>query len=188
MKTFLPVALFMLLMTTAVANAERRRDPLTEAEVDQLREARMEPYNRLKLFTKFAEARLDSIDRLQSDPAQAAGRGKLIHDLLQDFTTIVDELNSNMDNYAGEAMDKDQQKQFHKGLKEVILGTDRMNGRLRALMKSASGDPNTRSEAQDYVFALHDAQETLKSALDIAREYAETMTEQKKNAPAEKKR
>ena len=47
----------VLLLLTVVASA-RKRDPLTDAETDQLREAAMEPYKRLKLYIKFAQARL----------------------------------------------------------------------------------------------------------------------------------
>ena len=49
--------IFLLLLLSVAASA-KRRDPLTEAETDQLREVAMEPYNRIKLMIKFTEARL----------------------------------------------------------------------------------------------------------------------------------
>ena len=88
----------VLLLLTVVASA-RKRDPLTDAETDQLREAAMEPYKRLKLYIKFAEARLIAIDQMRSDPRLADGRGQHIHDLLEDFTAILDEINDNLDQY-----------------------------------------------------------------------------------------
>ena len=54
-----------VLLLTVVASA-RRRDPLTDAESDQLREVAMEPAKRLKLYIKFAEARLVAIDQLRA--------------------------------------------------------------------------------------------------------------------------
>ena len=42
--------IIFLLLLLSVAAAARRRDPLTEAETDQLREAAMDPYNRIKLM------------------------------------------------------------------------------------------------------------------------------------------
>jgi hypothetical protein len=182
MKTAIQIGVLLLLVATA--GAERKRDPLTEAEADQFRDVRMEPYQRLKLFTKFAEARLDSIDKLQADPKEAEGRGRKIHDVLEDFTAVLDELNSNLDTYEAEPMDKEHDKQFHKGLKEVILAGDRFHARLRALKNAAQNDPVTGREAKEYMFALQDAQEALQSTVDMAREYAEV----KKDAPAENKK
>ena len=50
-------AVLLLLSTLAFA---QKRDPLTDAEADQLRQVAMEPQKRLKLFIKFTEARLDA--------------------------------------------------------------------------------------------------------------------------------
>src|SRR6476620_12601257 len=91
--------IFVLLLLLSVAAAAKRRDPLTEAEADQLRQVAMEPYNRIKLMIKFTEARLVAIDQVRVDPKLAAGRGKQIHDLLEDFTSLVDEINDNLDQY-----------------------------------------------------------------------------------------
>jgi hypothetical protein len=48
MKSLRKLAIIILLLST-VAFA-RKRDPLTEAETDQLRQVRLEPAKRLKLF------------------------------------------------------------------------------------------------------------------------------------------
>ncbi|HZI55859.1 MAG TPA: hypothetical protein VFF39_03745, partial [Verrucomicrobiae bacterium] len=80
---------FMLLLLSLAASA-RKRDPLTEAEADQLREVAIEPYKRIKLLIKFTEARLASIDQVRVDPKLGNDRGRQIHDLLEDFTSLVD--------------------------------------------------------------------------------------------------
>lgn len=174
----------LLLLLTVVASA-RKRDPLTEAEADQLRDVRMEPYRRLKLFIKFTDARLDAIDHIRSDPAQTDARGKKIHDLLEDFTALLDEINDNLDTYEGQVMDKDQRKQFRKGLKEVITACDGWDAKLRALRAATETDPQTRRESQDYMFVIQDAQDALKSSAAVAREYAEQVDPDEK--PAKKK-
>jgi hypothetical protein len=162
--------LLMVLLLTMIAGA-RRRDPLTDAESDQLREVAMEPGKRLKLYIKFAEARLLGIDQLRSDPKLAEGRGKKIHDLLEDFTAILDEINDNLDVYQGRPLDKDDRKEFHKGLKEVIEATDKFDLKLKALKSAAETDPQTKKEVVDFQFVLQDATDALKSSGDMAREY-----------------
>src|SRR5205807_4390136 len=99
--------IFVLLLLLSIAASARRRDPLTEAEADQLREVAMEPYRRIKLMIKFTEARLVAIDQIRVDPKLAAAHGKQIHDLLEDFTSIMDEINDNLDQYEARPLDKD---------------------------------------------------------------------------------
>jgi hypothetical protein len=172
-----------MLLLTATAFA-RKRDPLTDAEADQLRLVALEPQKRLKLLVKFTEARLDSMDQLRGDPKQAAGRGAKVHDLLEDFTSLIDEINDNLDQYEGRGLSKDDQKDFHKGLKEVITAEQRFRARLRTLRHEMETDPQTRTESKDYSFVLQDAEDALKSSLDIAQEYSKD----KDDKAAEKKK
>jgi len=171
--------ILFLLLLLSVAAAARRRDPLTEAEADQLREAAMDPYNRIKLMVKFTEARLTAIDQVRLDPKQAADRGKQIHDLLEDFTSLLDEINDNLDQYEGRPLDKDSVKQYHKGLKELIEADARFDIKLKNLKSASETDPVTKKEAPDFRFVLLDAKDSLKSNADMAREYIETTHDQK---------
>src|SRR5215471_6464641 len=181
-KLFL--GLLALLSLAATASA-RRRDPLTEAEADQMRQAAMEPYKRLQLLIKFTGARLTSIDQVIADPNQAQGRGRKIHDLLEDFTALLDEINSNLDTYQGRPLSKDDRKDFHKGLKEVIEACDKWEAKLKSLKSVSETEAQTKKEAEDYRFALQDAQDSLQSAAEIAREYIEETPLEEK--PAKKK-
>jgi hypothetical protein len=176
----LATKIFLLLLLLGVTASARKRDPLTEAEADQLREASMEPYQRFKLLIKFTEARLTAIDQVRADPKQANGRGKQIHDLLEDFTSLIDEINDNLDQYEGRALDKDQVKQYHKGLKELIEADERFDLKLKNLQSASETDFQTRKEWPDFRFALQDAQEELKSSTEAAREYVETTHNDKK--------
>jgi hypothetical protein len=172
--------IFLLILLLGLVASARKRDPLTEAEADQLREVAMEPYQRLKLLVKFTEARLVAIDQVRVDPKLAKDRGKQIHDLLEDFTAMMDEINDNLDQYEARTLDKDQFKQYHKGLKELIEADERFDLKLRTLQSAAQTDPQTRKELPDFRFVLQDAQEALKSNADMAREYIETKHEEKK--------
>ena len=172
--------IFLLLLLSVAASA-KRRDPLTEAETDQLREAAMDPYNRIKLMVKFTEARLTAVEQVRLDPKQAADRGKQIHDLLEDFTSLMDEINDNLDQYEGRKLDKDSVKQYHKGLKELIEADSRFEIKLRNLKSASETDPITKKEAPDFRFVLQDAMDSLKSNADMAREYMETTHDQKES-------
>src|SRR5205807_1101226 len=88
------------------------------------REVAMEPLKRLQLYIKFADVRLTTIALMRDDPKQAEGRGKKIHDLLEDFTAILDEINDNLDQYQGRPLDQESRKDFRKGLKEVKSSMD----------------------------------------------------------------
>ena len=178
MSTAKKLALIVLMLTTTLAFA-RKRDPLTDAEADQLRQVALEPQKRLKLYIKFTEARLDSIDQARSDPKQAQGRGPAIHNLLEDFTALIDEINDNLDQYEGRGLDKDQTKDFHKGVKEVITAEQRFRARLRTLRHDIDTDPQTKTESRDYMFVLQDAEDALKTSLEIAQEYAKQKDEGK---------
>lgn len=180
MKQAKKITIVVLLLTLVAA--ARKRDPLTDAETDQLREVAMEPQKRLKLYIKFAEARLLAVEQLRSDPKAANGRGQKIHDLLEDFTAILDEINDNLDTYEGRPLTKDDRKDFHKGLKEVIEASDKFDLKLRTLKSAEDADPQAKQEAAAYQFVLADAQDALKSSGDMAREY---MNEKDKDTQAE---
>src|SRR5271165_606681 len=75
----------------------RDRDPLNEREIDQMRESADYPDKRLELLIGFARARITSIDQLQANASGAKDRPMQIHDLLQDFSSLMDEIDDNVD-------------------------------------------------------------------------------------------
>ena len=91
--------LITLLLLLPTWSQVRERDPLTEKEVDQLRETAIEPEKRLKLMVEFTRARMVAIEQLRSDPKLAKERGQRTHDLLEDIATLVDEIDDNVENY-----------------------------------------------------------------------------------------
>ena len=65
MRTLSKLALLVLLLVVVASAQRRHRDPLTDAEADQMREVAQEPEKRLKLIIKFAQARLQAIEQLR---------------------------------------------------------------------------------------------------------------------------
>src|SRR5690349_5579233 len=138
--------------------AQSPRDPLSSKEVDQLREAAQDPDQRLKLWVKFARARMSSLDDVRAAPKMAdADRPKHTHELLEDLTSIVTEISDNIDDFDLKTSDdKDHQVRtgLRKGLPDVIAMTSEFQGKLRTLKETVSSDPKLRQEYSDFDFVL----------------------------------
>jgi len=163
MKTFrsrLFVGLVILLTLSAFAG-QRRRDPMTDAEADRVREVSDKPEKRFHLYITFAKARLTAIDQLRADPKMAQGRGQQIHDLLEDFQSLVDETEANLDDY------REKKADLIKPLTELVQAEDDWKLRLRALKEAAA------PEAKEYEFILQNVIETVNDSSDSARKELE---------------
>ena len=165
--------LILLSCSAPLARAQKgSRDPMTEAEVDQMRETADFPNKRLELMVRFAKERISMIDLVRTDTDSAATRPKQIHDLLQDFITLLDETDDNIDMYAAHNAD------MRKGLKLVIEADSEWQLKLRQLKEQTPPD-----ELQQFSFVLANAVDTV---ADSAKSARESLEEQNKLA-AEKK-
>lgn len=131
--------------------AQRRRDPLNSAEINQLRDAMLEPHQRLKLYVSFARDRMNKLELMRADP-KTTDRARQTHDMLEDFLAVYDELNDNVDMYVGRKDD------IRKPLKLIIEADTEFQAKLRALKDAATTDP---AEARQYEFLLTNAIETV---------------------------
>ena len=159
-------ALFALsLLLAAAAAGQRQNDPLTGPEIEQLRDTALQPEARLKLYVKFARARLASVEQARSDP-KVEDRGQAVHDRLQDFLDVYDELNDNVDTYA------DRKWDLRKPLKFVLEADTEFQAKLRALQDSAK---TAKDELKQYEFLLSNAVETVDSS---AKDHRQVLNEQ----------
>lgn len=85
---------FLLLALFCVAPVAAQRDFLTADEVDRLREAQ-EPDDRIRLYLLLARQRVDLVAQLFAK--EKAGRSILIHDTLDQYTQIIDAMNTVVD-------------------------------------------------------------------------------------------
>jgi hypothetical protein len=167
--------IFVLALVTTLSAAQRRSDPLTQPEIDQLRDTAVEPEQRMKLYVQFARARLVALEQMRSDP-KVKDRPQQTHHMLEDFLTVYNELNDNLDNFEGRKSD------LRKALKAIIEGDTEFQAKLRALHDDAR---SSKEENSEYRFILSEAIESVDSNTEDHRkllaEQEETWKHKKKD-------
>ena len=143
----------------AAPSSAQHRDPLNEKEIDQMRESADWPDKRLELMAQFARDRMNKIDQLRADAKSAKDRPMQIHDLLEDFTALLDEIEDNVEMYASHKAD------MRKGLTLTIEATSEWQIKLRRLKEQSPPE-----ELDQYSFVLTNASEAVKDVGDDTRE------------------
>jgi hypothetical protein len=92
------LATISLLSSISLVAQKEQRQPLTETQVDQIREAGDSPDDRIHLYTKFLDEHVDKIRGLTSR-GHSSARSHRLDNELQDLTALMDELGSNLDQY-----------------------------------------------------------------------------------------
>lgn len=152
---FLAISLLVL-----VANATaQKRDPLNEKEIDQMRETADFPDKRLELMVNFIRARMVKIQELEANGKTAKDRPMQIHDLLQDVTTLLDEIDDNIDIYSSHKAD------MRQGLTLLIEADSEWQLQLRRL--KAQSPPE---ELDQYSFVLANVTDAVHDMADDARQ------------------
>ncbi len=160
------VYLAILVCSLAPYGTAQHRDPLNDKEIDAMREVADEPNKRLELMVGFARARMASITQLQADTKSAKDRPMQIHDLLQDFTSLLDEIDDNVDMYGSHKTD------MRKGLKLVIEADSEWELQLRKLKQQSPPE-----EVEQYSFVLSNASDAAKDSADSARKALQEQNE-----------
>ena len=119
-----------LLWVVPLHAQKEKREPLTGAQIEQIREAGIDPDGRVKLYTKFLDEHAEVIKGL-SKRAKSDARIRRLDDELQDYTALMDELGTNLDVFS------DRKADIRKSLKPLTEATQRWLGILRAL----AGEP-----------------------------------------------
>jgi len=160
-RSFFVAVTLLAFSSCLFASGQRKRDPLTDQETDQIREQALNPQKRFHLYISFATARLAAIDQLRADPKMAQGRGQQIHDLLEDFLALVDETEDNLDDY------REKKADLIKPLTELVEAESNWKLKLRSLKETPNAD------GKEYEFVLQNAIEAVSESSDSARKELE---------------
>ena len=122
------IAVLVVFISASLCRSQDR-DFLTPNEVQQIREAQ-DPNDRLTLYVKFARQRMDLIQQYLSK--DKPGRSVFIHNCLEDYTHIIEAIDSVSDDALLHHKDMD---------KGTIAVLDAENEFLNQLTKIQDSDP-----------------------------------------------
>ena len=151
-------AAILILACSAFA---QQRDYLTADEIDQVREAQ-EPNLRLKLYVHFAKQRIAEIQQLLAK--EKTGRSALIHDALEDYTHIIESIDTVSDDALRRKVVLDE------GMKAVADAEKEMLATLNKIEESNAKD------LPRFEFALKAAIDTTSDSEELSQEDVKTRT------------
>jgi hypothetical protein len=159
--------IFLLYLCAPRVSAQtQKRDPLNEKEIDEMRESADWPDKRLEYMVKFTRARMTAIEQLQANGKTAKDRPMQIHDLLEDFTELLDEIGDNIEMYGSHNAD------MRKGLTLLVEANSEWQLQLRRLKQESPPE-----ELEQYSFALTNATEAVSDTGDDARQALQQQNE-----------
>lgn len=144
-----------ILLVCAGAGLAQDRDFLTADEIDRVRDAQ-EPNLRLKLYIEFARQRMALLEQFLSK--EKPGRSALIHDTLEDYTHIIEAIDTVADDALVRKLPLDI------GMKEVATAEGEMLTTLEKIQDSAPKD------LARYEFVLKNAIDTTTDSKELSEE------------------
>ncbi len=167
-----------MLLALVPSFAQSKKDPLTDQQIEDVREAGDKPVERIKLFVGYVDERAKEIHSLNADPI-AQNKAVRMHNLFDEFTRLCDELQDNMDNF------DQQHADLRKVLKEIVDKTTEWATVLNEPKPSTQYD-FVRKTAIDSNQSAHEA--ATQMLADETKYFAEKKKEEKEQEKEEQKR
>lgn len=153
-----------LLVVSSLQGQKKKREPLTEAQMDKIAEAGIDPNIRISLYTQYLNEHADAIKAL-SARAKTEARASKLNDALEDFTALQDELSDNLDTLAGRKAD------IRKALKVLTDEAPRWQNILRALVGEAGYDVARKEAIESGQDLVSDATRLLQEQTDYFKQH-----------------
>jgi hypothetical protein len=168
----------LILLAIAPAFAQSKKDPLTDQQIEDVREAGDQPLQRIKLFVGYVDDRAKGIHTLNADPI-AQNKNVRLHNLMEEFTRLSDELQDNMDNF------DQQHADLRKVLKEIVDKT----GEWGTILNEPKPSPQYDFSRKTAIDANQSAHETAVQMLaDETKYFIEEKKKEKEQEKEEQKR
>ena len=164
----------VLLVLHPPLRAQRSDHSLSNAEVEELRESAYVPRNRVLVFIKFLDERSGAIHDLFAHPRRP-GREQDTHDLLEQFTSIANELDDNLDDYSKRHSD------VRKVLPKLLEATDRWSSHIKSAPDNGAYNVSRKLALE----AIHDLREDTTELIESQRAWfaAHPPAKENKNEP-----
>jgi hypothetical protein len=153
---------FLICLCLAAAPLMADRDFLSSYEADQIREAQ-DPNARVMLYLHFAKQRLDQVKQLLAK--DKPGRSALVHDLLEDYSNILDAIDTVTDDSLKRG------KSLELGMPKVRDGEKAM---LADLQKIQDSNPK---DLERYEFVLKAAIDATGESMDASKDMGRRATD-----------
>ncbi|MHB1702098.1 MAG: hypothetical protein ACYCSN_18585 [Acidobacteriaceae bacterium] len=132
-----------------VAPAQSRTNAMSDAEVEQVRTLAYEPNERVAFFQKMMEQRISDIEKINA-AKRINDRGSQLHDLMDQFASLADELDDNFDDYQHRHWD------VRRALRKLIEASAKWQEPLNQPPPDPAYDV-TRKLALDAAADIHDS-------------------------------
>jgi hypothetical protein len=121
----LTAALLLVLLAGPRLDAQADDDVMSQKEVESLRDSAYIPDDRIAAFIRILDTREQEIEQLLAKPHRP-GFTQDMHDFIDQFSAIADELNDNLDEYDSKHRD------VRKALPKLVSSIERWSTTLRA--------------------------------------------------------
>jgi hypothetical protein len=133
---------------------KQKREPLTEAQIEKIAEAGIDPNARIALYTQYLNEHADAIKAMSIRKTSDVRANKL-NDALLDFSALMDELDDNLDMFTERKAD------IRKSLDKLTEATPRWQGILKAL----AGEPTFNLARKEAIESGQDLSDQAKRLL-----------------------
>ena len=154
MKSWLALVLMAIALGGGVAHAQIQEPALSEAEVEILREKAPVPQERVLAFIGFLEDRTKAIEKLTT-LKRRPGRDEDIHDMMEQFTSIANDLQDNLDEY----------NKRHKDVRKSLLKLQAAMERWATVLKSPPDNEAFNLSRKLALDAILDVRESVKTMI-----------------------
>lgn len=119
-----------LFPTLGHAQVNERPQAMSEAEVDRLREAALDPIERVAAFMSFLDQRTQTIQKLDSG-RRHPGREEDMREQMDQFASISDDLDDNLDDYS----------RAHRDVRKILPRLLSATERWATMLRTPPSDP-----------------------------------------------